>query len=71
MSTLTDDQKKDIGERIAKFKEAHQKLVADLQVDIFPSPIWVPVTPTAYGTGLSMEYMDLKYRNPSPLVNLE
>lgn len=71
MPALTEEQQKDISERIEKFKEAHLKLVQDLQVDIHPTPVFTPVAPTAYGISLAMEYADLKYRTPSPLAGLK
>jgi hypothetical protein len=65
---LNDAEKKDVEDRIAKFKEGHMKLVEDLQIDIGPLPIFQPIGPVTYGVAISMEYMDLKYRViPSPI----
>lgn len=71
MPPVTDEQAKDIAERVEKFKQGHAKLVQDLQVDITAFPMWVPLEDHTFRTAIRMDYADLKYRHPSPLAGLQ
>lgn len=69
MSQLTEEQNKDIAERIEKFKAAHKALVEEYQVDETSEPHCIPTGPYTYGIAIGMTYVDLKYRVPSPIQN--
>ncbi len=65
--TLNEDQIKDITTRIDGFKKDYEKLCAQYQVEIMTKPEFQHATSGVFGVVVLADFVDLKYRNPSPL----
>lgn len=66
---LTPEQEADVQSRIESFKKEYKELVQNYQVDVNATPHMIPAGPYLYGVAIGMEYIDLKYRNPSPILS--
>ncbi len=68
MEPLTDDQKKDVSERIDGFTKDYNELSAKWQVAHATQPLYLSQGDGRYSTVVLTEAIDLKYRPvPSPL----
>ncbi len=64
---LTKEEEKDRAERVAEFRKIHEEARERLQVDVGFMPQYVPTPEGFFGTVVVSDYIDLKYRHPSPL----
>ncbi len=64
---LNEEQVKDVAERIEKFKKEYERLCLQYQVEIMTKPEFQHATNGIFGVVVMADFVDLKYRNPSPL----
>lgn len=65
---LTEEQKKDVEERVAEFSKRHEENTNELGVDFVSFPQYMQIAPNAFATYASMHIVDTKYAPiPSPL----
>lgn len=67
MPQLNEEQQKDVEERKERFKKGYEKLILETQVEIMYKPEYVPVANQFFGTIVVADFVDIKYRNPSPI----
>lgn len=68
--TLTEEQQKDVEERIAEFMKRYHAAVEELQVDLIRYPQYMQIGPEEFATRVVVQPMDKKYLPvPSPLAN--
>ncbi len=68
MPELNEAQKADCTSRIEKFKKSYEALVQQLQVEIMTVPTFQHANNSGlFGVVVMADFVDLKYRNPSPL----
>lgn len=66
---VTEEQQKDIDERVAEFRKRYLANVEELQVDFVSFPQYVQTQQGFYGTIPSMQLVDKKYMPiPSPFA---
>lgn len=67
MSELNEAQVKDIDERRVAFKKEYEELCRKYNVEIMTMPNFVPTQDGTFGIVVAADFVDLKYRMPSPL----
>lgn len=67
MPTLNAEQQKDVEERRAAFKKEYEALCRKYSVEIMTMPNFVPTQAGFFGVVVAADFVDLKYRTPSPL----
>ena len=66
-TTLNEAQVKDIDERRDAFKKEYEELCRKYSVEIMTMPNFVPTPDGTFGVVVAADFVDLKYRTPSPL----
>ena len=65
---LTDEERKDVEDRIQKFRDGLNKLREEFQCEIGYMPMYVPTGPSMFGTVVEADVIDMKYRAKAPSV---
>lgn len=64
---LNEAQVADINERREAFKKEYEELCRKYSVEIMTAPNFVPTPDGTFGLVIAADFVDLKYRVPSPL----
>ncbi len=67
MPQLNEEQQKDCADRIESFKKEYEKLCLSHQVEIMTFPSLEHMAHGMFGVLVKADFVDLKYRNPSPI----
>jgi len=65
---LTEEQQKDIEDRVKSFTEKYKALTEEYQVDFLSYPQFIQIGQGVFGTSMNIQLVDKKYTPiPSPL----
>lgn len=61
MEKLTEEQQKDVEERIGAFMKDYEELIKRHQIDFVSYPVWLPTATGIFETRIQTSPMDRKY----------
>lgn len=67
MPQLNEEQQKDVAERKQAFDMEYKALCTKYQIEIMTKPDFVPTQGGFFGIVVMADFVDLKYRVPSPI----